>query len=344
MTREVFLHIGMHKTASSSIQAVFSEHADENVRYAKLGPRNHSKPIFTVFSENPGDHGSFKATGITSTDLHHKKAIWKKKLNAELARPERRLIISGEDIWRLDKQELAVMLRTFEDHDRQVRVHAYVREPHAFAVSQFQQLVKGGLARFTIPRPRYRSRFEGFINVFGSANVDLVPFVRSAFDGGDVISDFAARVGVAKPDGIHRVANNSLSREAVAALFVWNASGMKSNGSQRHVAARKRLIEILRAEFPGRFALGRNLADVAGSEADLDFIGQFLSLDVLLGSAEDMSAEALTNEDDLYRIAQSIAPRLAALAGDAESGSTKLDSVRLLNRMYKAELDGLRDY
>ena len=52
VTGKLFLHIGMHKTGSSSIQFSLNGFENESIRYAKLGFENHSVPIYTAFSED----------------------------------------------------------------------------------------------------------------------------------------------------------------------------------------------------------------------------------------------------------------------------------------------------
>jgi len=48
--KEVILHIGQHKTGSTSIQFNLQDFDDGKSRYAQLGHPNHSVPLFTFYS------------------------------------------------------------------------------------------------------------------------------------------------------------------------------------------------------------------------------------------------------------------------------------------------------
>ncbi len=50
------IHIGIHKTGSTSIQESLQGFYNDIFYYANLGPSNHSEPIYCLFSENPKRH------------------------------------------------------------------------------------------------------------------------------------------------------------------------------------------------------------------------------------------------------------------------------------------------
>jgi len=59
MISEIFLHVGLHKTATSSIQKTLflKENSklleDNDYLYPKHWPINHSIPIFSIFADSP---------------------------------------------------------------------------------------------------------------------------------------------------------------------------------------------------------------------------------------------------------------------------------------------------
>ena len=83
----VFMHIGMNKAGSSSIQASLKDYDDGHVRYARLGPRNHSAPIVAMFSQNPQDSKLLRRGRITP-------AAGERALADELALGRSTLVIS----------------------------------------------------------------------------------------------------------------------------------------------------------------------------------------------------------------------------------------------------------
>ena len=57
MVDEVLIHIGMHKTGSTSIQASIKDYNDGVSAYASLGDENHSVLIYTGFDANYQSYG-----------------------------------------------------------------------------------------------------------------------------------------------------------------------------------------------------------------------------------------------------------------------------------------------
>jgi hypothetical protein len=51
----IWLHIGMHKTGSSSIQQSLADYSDGTLRCARLGAPNHSKAMKLLFSSRFDD-------------------------------------------------------------------------------------------------------------------------------------------------------------------------------------------------------------------------------------------------------------------------------------------------
>ena len=60
----VILHIGMAKTATTSIQTGLKGFTDGETRYARLGSSNHSIPLITAFRKDPSRHLYYVKRGI----------------------------------------------------------------------------------------------------------------------------------------------------------------------------------------------------------------------------------------------------------------------------------------
>lgn len=223
------MHIGMHKTGSSSIQSALSRHLeDSRFRYLDLGLPNHSLPLFTVFSHRI--HHLFQKEALTKQQVlaYRENTIRRLSHECESSRNNNAIaLISGEDICNLTHKELSSFHDYLKGYFDTIDVVAYVRTPKSFMESAFQQRLKGGLSRFNIDSlyPSYRERFEKFENVFGQACLKYWLFEEKGFEQGDVVRDFYYRLGIAfKPKDSVRV-NASLSKEAVALLFIYRRLG-----------------------------------------------------------------------------------------------------------------------
>ena len=80
---EVILHIGMHKTGSTSIQLSLNGYDDGETIYANLENINHAFPIYTIFSANRYDY-HWKNLGFNLSEIDSKKEKYLNLLIGEL--------------------------------------------------------------------------------------------------------------------------------------------------------------------------------------------------------------------------------------------------------------------
>ncbi len=108
MIDHCIIHIGTHKTGSSSIQdTLFRELSDPAFEYAKLGRSNHSTFIQHAFFTNPENHINLRNRDLTDSEvmkvfLRARRKI--KRAIGEAAAPT--VIFSGEGICLLNEAEL----------------------------------------------------------------------------------------------------------------------------------------------------------------------------------------------------------------------------------------------
>jgi hypothetical protein len=70
MKRRVIVHIGMHKTGSSSIQhTLYQRLADASFEYADLGCANHSEQIHSLFSSSPERYHLHRKRGRSKEEI-----------------------------------------------------------------------------------------------------------------------------------------------------------------------------------------------------------------------------------------------------------------------------------
>lgn len=231
MTRCI-IHIGMHKTGSTSIQESLRGFSDDKFLYPVLGnAANHSLAIFSLFGTHGGRHHLHRANGRDAAAVRaYNRAV---EADLEKAIEESRgrtLLISGEDISVLPRHDLEKLRDYFQARVDAVEIVGYVRSPAGFIASGFQERVKGGLEEWAGPEQIYRSyrdSFGRFDEVFGRENVRLWKFDPKAFPGGCAVQDFCSRLGIELPaERILRL-NESLSRQAVALLYIYRKFGRK---------------------------------------------------------------------------------------------------------------------
>lgn len=233
---KIVIHIGMHKTGSSSIQHTFAQlnHPDlEYIRWSASG--NHSALFVLLFEETArrADYHAFKARGPEFIQrLPALREEWYARVSAQLAQAGTKTVIfSAEDISAPFIHDALPQLHDFfSNWSDNISVIGYVRPPADFMASVFQQYLKGGTIAAIHKgelSPHYRARFEQIDQVFGRENVRLKVFSPDRLLNGDVVQDFAREIGVA-PLAESQVirTNESLSLEAIALLYVQRKLGL----------------------------------------------------------------------------------------------------------------------
>ena len=239
----VILHIGMAKTATTSIQTGLKGFTDGDTRYARLGSSNHSIPLITAFRKDPSRHLYYVKRGMDQATVKKVGIEIREKLLREMQSPERNLVFSGEELCRLTPGEVRRMKTFMDPHCGRFRVLAYIREPLGFASSVYQQVARHRqITELSVPVPHYRRWFAKYIEIFGRQTVEFVLFDPATFRDACIITDFCDRVGIAANRIAKSTRNQSLSTEAVALLVDWNRHGIKSSESLDEVRAMNRLI------------------------------------------------------------------------------------------------------
>lgn len=229
MKATFFIHIGLHKTGTTSIQATLFKNRVRlrrcDINYLSIN-QNHSESLYPLFCANPHLYHMNRAIGVdTEEKAAERNAIIDKALGDELeGNTCSRFVISGEDLIRLTRTEIERFRQRLEPFATGFCIVVYVRDPYAFVNSAFQQRLRAGATYAQLlanpPRPGYR-RIRKFIEAFGRQNVDIRIFEQARFVDGDLIADFltavGAKGGLAKDIDVIR-ANEALSLEAALIL------------------------------------------------------------------------------------------------------------------------------
>jgi hypothetical protein len=141
--KSAVVHVGLHKTGTTSIQSSLENYNDGNTAYANLGPSNHSIFFKTLF--HPTNLANYwQDLGLSPAK--HKELIDKywQILNIQLQQKYSKLIFSGEEISELEPEALSRMKSHFDKQGRDIEIFVFVREPLGMTASLMQELVKWG--------------------------------------------------------------------------------------------------------------------------------------------------------------------------------------------------------
>lgn len=244
--REVILHIGMHKTGTTSIQDSLHNINCNGFRTMRFAEKNHSVPIYTIFSEKRLNYHIWKNKGYNESQIIEKKAAYEKILEEEI-RDENVdcFILSGEDISQLTENEQIKLCEFFKERNLKVRVIYIVREPFSFVASASQEKAKGGATALDKANPGYRRRISGFIKGCGRENISVFKY-EQLIQGG-LIKAFSEIIGVTLDEKPR--SNESVTAEALALIYALNNIKTSTLGSEISFKARQHIISVIRSFF-----------------------------------------------------------------------------------------------
>jgi hypothetical protein len=308
--KRCWIHIGMHKTGSTSIQVSLAKERDlADWKYIKVeGRRNMGGVLYAMFASDPTRYHWFQKQGRTSADIVAEGARLREELGREIQKsPESNLVISGESLTLIDEKGLVEMdafLRNFFD---EIRVIGYVRPPIGFKVSFFQQRVKHSNCDFDFNdfQLQYRKRFKKFDDIFGRENVLLRKFEPETFRNGCIVMDFCDQIGMAAPDAseIERI-NESLCREACGILYAYRKFGPSYGVGKDVIKENKRLLAPLLKMQGSKFIVASSLVKKSIQSEYKDHKWMEKRLGVSLGESRSVDRAAVASEEGLLEIRQ----------------------------------------
>jgi hypothetical protein len=190
--KEILLHMGVHKTATSSIQATLASTENEKILaesgwcYPKSWPRNHGVSFRSVFCEDPFAYHVNRTRGYSKEKVVtlNKQSLLDLAKEVALKCPDK-LIFSGEGMSCLSHDGLyrlkKYLLQTFCPEE--IRVVLYVRDPHKWRTSLIQQVIRAGVSPPSIEgmcldtkETNVALRVKDIWSVFGKAYTSVFSF------------------------------------------------------------------------------------------------------------------------------------------------------------------------
>jgi hypothetical protein len=227
--RQIFLHIGPHKTGTTAIQRMADENRAALARHGIFYPsgRWHGQ-LGSCFAQNKVAYVYNRHSGFTDlAAINQSDTAYKTRLLGELEESDcQDAVFSYEGLIDLRPDEVRELTNFLRDRCDDIRIVAYCRHPLSFAPSEISQRARMGLPSGrddteNPPIPRFKSYFEKFANVLGTEPFILSDFAKGGLHRNDVRMDFLNKIGFLDrhEDQIRlseELTNESLSAEAVA--------------------------------------------------------------------------------------------------------------------------------
>ncbi|MEM6743684.1 MAG: hypothetical protein AAF676_08100 [Pseudomonadota bacterium] len=309
--RTCYLHLGMPKTGSTSIQTAFAGYRDRGLVYPRFRTPHHGGTLRARFSDSPANMPKHRVDALGTEEVQ-------KRARAETAafdramKTDKNVVLSCEWIVEsLSAGEVAEMFAFFKESFDRLVVIAYVRPLASLVDSQFQQRVRMGKRSFSVPPPPYRGFFAPILANVAREDLQLVRFDRADLAGGDVVVDFARRVGAGEVPKLESEVNESLSAEAVGAIFAFNKYGGYLLPPRERARSLLMMRKTLKDVGEIKFGLGQELieAHLATHADEVAWMEDQAGFDVkgVIKPAPD----PIRSEADLLRMAERYATRRA---------------------------------
>lgn len=231
MKKTLYIHIGLHKTATSSIQEELFRLKEElavmGVLYPAYLRANHNQ-LFGVFCKTPALFYEYLMEDYDAADILLQHEVVRHNLQTELkSSTAHTFIISSEDLSLLDAEGVLNMKRYFEHAlpDADIKILCCVRELASLVASDMQQRIRVGFnTDLTEYKSFFRDRLAPYLHVFGMENMVLFTYEQAIAHTAGPVGFFCEliKVDIRQLSGIANPrVNPSISQLAVAlARFV----------------------------------------------------------------------------------------------------------------------------
>jgi len=155
--KTLYLHVGLHKTATTSIQNTLLHNRDLFIKNGFFVPvikvkervvSNHTILFRNLFGDNPKNfHANIKMGLLDELDQINESFL--EQLESLVDVPQETIIISGEGISNISDNGLTKLRSFFEQRGFQIKVICALRGALSSATSRIQQRVKGGYPALT---------------------------------------------------------------------------------------------------------------------------------------------------------------------------------------------------
>ncbi|MEH6582292.1 MAG: hypothetical protein V7754_10185 [Halioglobus sp.] len=217
--KELILHLGFHKTATTSIQRTLlaneAKLRKQGILFPvfRLGRRkisNHSIPLYSLFCPNPENYHINQRWQVNATDANEH---YEAQLNRALRSGYSKVVLSGEDISQLPEAALGALRKKIEACGFTIRTIAYIRSPSSNMTSNFQQRIRSGSALSAMAYWPQIKKINKVQSIF--PETEFIAFKQACEHPAGPVGLFLQRIGVDNCASLKIVtANESISNEA----------------------------------------------------------------------------------------------------------------------------------
>lgn len=343
--RRLLLHIGMHKTGSSSIQESFKGFVDaDRTRYATIAlAPNHGYHLRIPFEQDIAPVMASLAPGAQPVPGTGELRAFLE----ELEHPTQDLIVSGEAFSTFDHKAVGQFLDTVAPSGRHIEVLCYLRDPITLPGSFFQQHVKEMLlSEPVMPAPEYQAALTPWLDLLPRDQFTFRKFTPSTLKDGNVFTDFCDWAGVDPVKISEKRTNTALPDGCVRLLWQLNRLHNASPKTADHIAAYTDLNLRLRDTISGpAFTTPiACLSDTSEMRATLGWVVQHTGIDFrpeVEAAAQEMKGRPLGEE--LNRIDSTTRAQLGALLNEMKVFRHRRAPVDvLMARLYRSAVKRAR--
>ena len=209
--KKILLHVGLHKTGSTSIQDGMKKNFDAVSNKCILYPMipikgekysNHSFMLYSMFCDTPEKyHMNQKFNCGTKEKSEKLNNYYSEILTSEINKKNNDLIVlSGEDVSSLTKENIESMKTFFIDNadfDIEFEIVIYVRHLCDYIQSVIQQRVKdGGWEELLLTElqsnkiGQVKNQIDKFVRVFGLENIRIYKFEDAISHSHGIVGHF----------------------------------------------------------------------------------------------------------------------------------------------------------
>ncbi len=194
--KSLFIHIGLHRTATTALQYFFSRNDNTLKKYGILYPK-------TGRDEGIGAHHNFAACFRHSHPFFKPEKKFEQYIKEIIAENSafETVLISSEMFSEIPFNNDFDRLRILKDIAESVKIIIYLRRQDEYLSSLYSEDIKAGFKKESRLSPleyfelrkqqiNYKVICEKWVNIFGVDNVIIRPFEKEQFKFGTIYSDF----------------------------------------------------------------------------------------------------------------------------------------------------------
>ena len=265
--KKLYLHIGMEKNGTTSIQGSCVKNMDNLIREGYLYPNlnnsiNGNHLSLSVYaSDDDNDFYIKQMLNIrNSKECNDFRLRFRKDFDEKIKKFEgHSVILSGEHCSSvLNREDEIIRLREFlGNYFSEVKIIVYIREQVQTLASQYSTyIICGGTDKFKSPIDfknelyfNYNLILKNWENVFGKENIILRIFDKKEFLNGNLIDDFFNIVGVTFFDRMDINLNKSLNLKQAEILRQVNKVFPNFSKVKLHSKIKNKIKKELGSEF-----------------------------------------------------------------------------------------------